>query len=163
EKGDVSDWLESGGTLEELNLLRKKAPPLDLDLLDQLESDWFPDPVDVKERWPDPLPLPERESVPNLSLEYLPGVLQPWLEQIADETSIPIELAAAPAIVGIASVVAAKFKIRPWRNSGYTVVPNCYGAIIARPGAMKSSTIKEALKPVFELASIARDKHKQEC
>jgi putative DNA primase/helicase len=102
--------------------------------------------------WHDPRPLPDGLlPVPVLADALVPDALQSWLGDIADRMQVPIEFPATAAIVGLSSVVGNQVRIRPKRRDDWTVTPNLWGAVIGRPGVMKSPAIGEAMKPLYRL------------
>jgi putative DNA primase/helicase len=70
---------------------------------------------------------------------------------------VPLEFVAVPAIVCVATVVGRRIGIHPKANDDWLVVPNLWGAIIARPGMLKSPALGEALAPIRRLAAEARE------
>jgi hypothetical protein len=66
---------------------------------------------------------------------------------------VPLEMAAVPAIVTIASVVGRRIGIYPKAKDDWLVVPNLWGAIVARPGKMKTPTLDAVFKPIRHLAA----------
>lgn len=113
--------------------------------------------------WPIRQPLPpELPSVPTLPATLIPASLQPWLVDIADRAAIPLEYPSIPAIVGLGAVVGRSLGIRASRFDDYLIVPNLWGAIIGRPGWMKSYAVSEPLKPLSRLAHEARERYAQD-
>lgn len=104
---------------------------------------------------------PLRPEAPSLPPDLLPPPLRPWLEDVTARMQVPLELAAVPAIVGLASVVGRRVAILPKAEDDWLVVPNLWGGIIARPGMLKSPTLAEALQPVRRLAAAARTHYEQ--
>ena len=109
--------------------------------------------------WQEPRPLPPIAApVPTLPAALLPAPLRPWLADVAERVSIPLEFVAAPAIVALGSVVGRGVAIRPmarddWQNPG-----NLWGGIVGPPGSMKTPAVSEALRPVRRLAAEARQR-----
>jgi putative DNA primase/helicase len=101
-------------------------------------------------------------SVPSLPAAMIPEALRPWLVDIAERASMPLEMPAIPAIVGLGAVVGRRIGIRPGRYDDFLVVPNLWGALVLRPGSMKTSAIAEGLKPLHRLAATARDRYADE-
>jgi len=100
-------------------------------------------------------------GVPALPAEMLPQELRGWLGDAAERTQIPLEFIAAPAIVGLSSLVGRKIGIYPkQKDDGWLVVPNLWGMIVGRPGVMKTPAIGEALRSVRRLAAQAIEAHK---
>ena len=106
---------------------------------------------------PEPLP-----NVPSLSAEWLPEAIRPWVVDIAERLQVPLEFVAVPAIVAFTAVVGRKVGIRPKQHDDWTVVPNLWGALVARPGMLKSPALKEALKPLERLQIAANEKYEKD-
>lgn len=112
--------------------------------------------------WSMPQPLPNGLlPVPSLPEALLPESIKPWLADIAERLQVPLEFPAASAIVGLASVIGNQVRIRPKRRDDWTVTPNLWGAIVGRPGVMKSPAITETLKPLYRLIKDAEADHSQ--
>jgi len=110
----------------------------------------------VQSLWPPRQPLPpESEPVPTLADKLLPDGLRPYLVDVAERVSIPLEFVAAPAIVALGATVGRSCALRPMAFDDWQVVPNLWGAIVGPPGVMKSAAIAQALKPISHLASLA--------
>lgn len=114
--------------------------------------------------WPEIVPLPAlRPPVQDFSTDdLLPESLRPWLSDIADRMQCPPEFPAVGALIALSSLVGRQIAIRPKRHDDWTVVPNLWGAIIARPGALKSPALEEAMKPLHRLKYAAMDAHKRD-
>lgn len=114
-----------------------------------------------KKKWPEPLPLPEgRARAPKLDPDILPAAIRPWLEDIANRLQVPLDFAAIPALVSLATVIGSKVRIRPKQKDDWTVVPNLWGAIIGDPGLLKSPSIEQATKPLRRLIMAAEERHR---
>jgi Protein of unknown function (DUF3987) len=90
-----------------------------------------------------------------------PESLRPWLADIANRLQVPLEFPAIPSIVIVSSVIGNQVRIRPKRKDDWTITPNLWGAIVGRPGVLKSPTIGEALKPLHRLVAEAQAAHKE--
>lgn len=109
------------------------------------------------EAWQDLQPLPDGlPPVPKLDETMLPEALRPWIVDVAERMQCPIEYPAIGALVALSSVVGRQIGIRPRLRDDWTVVPNLWGAIVGRPGLMKSPALNEAIKPVNALEASAR-------
>ncbi len=107
--------------------------------------------------WTEPRPLPPvAPPVPTLPGDLLPAPLRPWLADVADRVSIPLEFVAAPAIVALGSVVGRTVAIRPMARDDWQNPANLWGGIVGPPGTMKTPAISEALRPLRRLAAEAR-------
>ena len=99
--------------------------------------------------WPEPSPLPEDlPAVPVFNFDCLPDKLRPWLEDIAERMQCPPDFPAVAATVALGAIVGRKVGIRPKRYDDWLVVPNIWGAIIGRPGLMKTPAAEQALLPL---------------
>jgi len=102
--------------------------------------------------WPDPQTLPD-ELPPVMPFDFslLPDAVSPWIEDIAQRIQCPPDFPAVAVVVALAGVVGRKVGIRPKRRDDWLVVPNLWGAVIGRPGIMKTPAIQEPLKPLKRL------------
>ena len=102
----------------------------------------------LADAWADPIPLPDlRVPVPPFDPELLPARLRPWLGDISERMQCPPEFPAVGALVALASLVGRQLGIRPKRHDDWLVVPNLWGAVVGRPGVMKSPALEEVTKP----------------
>ncbi|MCC6123341.1 MAG: DUF3987 domain-containing protein [Pirellulales bacterium] len=81
----------------------------------------------------------------------LPEAVRLWVVDIAERTQCPLDFPAVGAMVIIASLVGRQVGIRPKREDDWEVIPNLWGAVIGRPGIMKSPPIREIMKPLQRL------------
>jgi Protein of unknown function (DUF3987) len=116
-------------------------------------SDVWPDPMDL----PDPL-LPVESFEPKL----LPEAFRPWIEDIAERMQCPPDFPAMAAMVALAAVVGRHVSIRPKQYDDWQVVPNLWGAVIARSGLLKTPAIQEPLKILWHLELEAGRVYQQE-
>lgn len=113
--------------------------------------------------WQNRVPITEDSSfVPALPAGLLPEALRLWIEDTAERASIPLEFVAVPALVGLGAVVGRRLGLRPERFDDWTVIPNLWGGIVARPGMLKSHAVKEALAPMGPLEAAARERFERE-
>jgi Protein of unknown function (DUF3987) len=111
--------------------------------------------------WPEE-PRPVRHELrPVLALrpEMIPDPLRGWLVDIAERVSCPLEFPAVGALEALAIVIGRKVAIRPKRHDDWTVVPNLWGAVVGRPGVLKTPALTEATKPLRRLEAEARRRH----
>ena len=114
------------------------------------------------ETFPELRPLPpKRPQAPELVPELIPPSLRGWLCDISERMQVPLELAAVPGLVALSGVVGRKFAIRPKACDDWSVVPNLWGGIVARPGKMKSPTLAETLQPLRRLAMEEQQRHQE--
>jgi len=93
----------------------------------------------------------KRPPVPEFDAELLPDALRDWIVDIAQRMNCPIEYPAVGTVTGLASVIGRQVAIRPKRKDDWMVVPNLWGAIIGKPGVMKSPALQDVLKPLSRL------------
>ncbi len=110
--------------------------------------------------WPALIPLPDGlPAVPELDPLLLPDELRPWIEDIAERLQCPMCYPAIGAMVALAAVVGRQIGIRPREHDDWTVVPNVWGAIVGRPGVLKTPALQEPLRPLRRLEHRARDEY----
>ncbi|CUH84157.1 DUF3987 domain-containing protein [Thalassovita mediterranea] len=111
--------------------------------------------------WPDPKPiefgLPE---VPPFDLELLPNAYRSFVQDAAERMQCPADFIAAPLIVASAAALGNRVVVAPKaRDIGWLVPVTLWGAIVARPGMMKSPVISMALKPLHALEKDMLQEH----
>jgi hypothetical protein len=107
-------------------------------------------------------PLPNPPLVPAMPPELVPDPLRGWLVDLADRGCVPLEMVAIPAIVAAGAVIGRSIGVRPWQFSDFTTVPNVWGAVVARPGWMKTDAMGAALKPLGKLAAEATQRFQEQ-
>lgn len=96
-----------------------------------------------------PKQLPEsRPPVLPFQTEMLPEALRDYVYDVADRQQSLPDFVAVAAVVGLSGLLGRKALICPKQLDDWSVTPNQWGAIIGRPSAMKSPSMKEALKPL---------------
>jgi putative DNA primase/helicase len=105
--------------------------------------------------WGKPEPLhDELPPVPPLSKELLPVSLRQFAADISYRMQVPIDFPAAALILSLAGAVNRRATIQPKANdSGWIVVPNLWGGIVAPPGCLKSPVIQTATRPLNQIQS----------
>jgi hypothetical protein len=114
------------------------------------------------EPWPPLKPLPDAAlpPVPTLPPTLLPAALRPWLVDAAERLDVPLELVATPALVMLGGLIGRRLGLCPKRHDDWVVVPNVWGALITRPGFLKSPAMHEAKRFVSRLALSAAAAHR---
>lgn len=111
---------------------------------------------------PDAWPAPEEitTSLPNVfpfDYRLLPGVFGPWVKDIAERMQCPVEYLAVGALVGAGAVIGNRIGVQPKaHDTGWVEVPNLWGAVVGRPGEMKSPALDKVLTPLRRLESAAQ-------
>ena len=170
-KGDVTDWTGTGKTAEDLRALVDEAevwtPESETTfggfVSSQLgDAQNFTD-DEAEDPWEPLGDIPAlHPPVPSLPPELLPDPLRPWLVDVAERTSLPLEFVACPALVALGAVVGRSVGIYPKRFDDWLVVANFWGGVVGRPGLMKTAAISEATKPLRALAVKARERYQEE-
>lgn len=181
EKGDVSDWIDTkrkaglsdpqiADALKELctsatlvtsmsmamvklEYAKYKAlayPGQNQDKAQQEEPKQEP-----KEEWPDPEDiLMQQKLAPVLPYtgDLLPDVFSKAVKDISERMQAPSEFSAITFIVEASSIIAYRINMQPKQfDSGWTVCPNLWGALIGSPSVMKSPAMAEGLTPLKAL------------
>jgi hypothetical protein len=113
-----------------------------------------------------PLPQTKASTLPGVEPftgELLPESLRGYVVDIADRQQSPPDFAAVTALCGLAAVLGNKVCIRPKQHDNWEVVPTQWGAIIGRPSAMKSPSLRAALRPVYALQDEMRELWEAQC
>jgi putative DNA primase/helicase len=117
---------------------------------------------DAPRQWPaKPQPLPDVPPVPSMSLDMVPEPFRPWLGDAAERMCVPLELVAVPALVAFGIVVGRGLGILPKRKDDWLVACNLWGAVVGRPGIMKSAVISEGIRPLSRLVAKAHEEWKK--
>lgn len=102
--------------------------------------------------WPNPEPL--RAELPPVELfdpEMVPNAFRAWITDIAERMQCPLDFLGAALLVALAAVVGRRVGICPKRRDEWLVVPNLWGAVVGRPGLLKSPAVEEVLRPLKRL------------
>ena len=92
----------------------------------------------------------------------LPEPMRGWIVDVSERMQIPLDFAAAGAVIVAGSLVGRKVGIRPKRHDDWLVVPNLWGAVVGRPSLMKSPALAEVMKPLSRLIAEAYEEHQHE-
>ena len=164
QKEDASDWLAAGGDLGQFWTLCEAAPEWDAAArASATGQNGTAGSCGSATSWPLPETLPSGlPAVPLLLPELLPDAIRPWLVDIAERQQVPLEFVAVPALIALATVVGRKATIRPKQRDDWVVVPNLWGAIVGRPGLLKTPALKAALAPLDRLIATAAEAYRVE-
>jgi putative DNA primase/helicase len=81
---------------------------------------------------------------------------------VAERMQCPPDFPAVAVMVALAGVVGKKIGIRPKRHDDWLVVPNLWGAVIGRPGIMKTPPIRQPVKFLQRLEIAAKERYEKE-
>lgn len=165
----TAGWLQSqgikGGALVEMLCMvntTKCSPPLDDDEVKMVASsinrydkaasipvsncDW-PEPEEINATLP---------PVPPFDPRLLPPAFRAWVSDVAERMQCPVEFLAVGAMVAAGSVLGNRIGVQPKRlDTGWVEVPNLWGAVVGRPGVMKSPALAQVLAPLKMLETNA--------
>lgn len=130
--------------------------------LENLHSTWG-EPASTED-WPDPQPIHgELPPVQPFSEDLLPVSFRPLVEDVAIRMQVPMDYPATVMVLCLAGAVNRRARIQPKANdSGWSIVPNLWGEIIAPPGFMKSPVIHATTHPLTEIQAEWRAEHELE-
>ena len=115
-------------------------------------------PKEEEPAWPSPEPIkPSLRPVENLHHSIIPGPLREWLLDISYRMQCPVDFVAVGALVTVGSLIGAGCGIRPKQRDDWTVIPNLWGGVVARPSMLKSPALSEVLQPLKKLEAKALD------
>ncbi len=108
-----------------------------------LRADEWPEPVEVK---------PSLPPVDPFDYRLLPPVFRAWVKDIAERMQCPPDFLAVGALVTVGALVGNRIAVQPKRRDfGWIEVPNLWGAVVGRPGVMKSPALAEVVAPLKDL------------
>ncbi len=108
------------------------------------------------EPWPLPRPLSgSLAEVARFAPDLLPETVRPWVVDVTERLQVPADFAAAALIVMLAGALGRRASIRPHRYDPWVVFPNLWGALIGRPGVMKSPVLRAMLGPLRRRQALA--------
>ncbi len=103
--------------------------------------------------WPNAHVLSEQlPSVQPFTAEMLPPLLRVVAKDIADRMQVPLDYPAVALVLTLAGAINRRARIQPKkRDTGWVVVPNLWGGIVAPPGFMKTPVLSEATRPLARI------------
>lgn len=131
-------------------------PPLDetvvLDRVSRYAANIPSSPVEEIE-WDTPEEIGSRlPHVPEFDTTLLPTGFREWIIDIAERMQCPIEFLAAGAMVAAGAILGNRIGIQPKQHdTGWVEVPNLWGAVVGRPGVMKTPALAEVLAPLKKI------------
>ncbi|HKD09868.1 MAG TPA: DUF3987 domain-containing protein [Bryobacteraceae bacterium] len=167
EKGDVSNWREAGGTFEQFMELTNRAVLIDAAALSALRTRWGLKEDETRHQaeavddWPKPEPIQsELPPVEAFSEDLLPESFRPLVADVTERMQVPMDYPAVVMMLCLAGAVNRRATIQPKANdTGWVIVPNLWGGIIAPPGFMKSPVIQAATRPLNQIQAEWRNEH----
>ena len=136
DKGDVSDWLEAGGTVEKLEKLAGEVEPLKEAPGCGDSSEWLP-PIDLYSR-----------NLTEFPVQALPSWLREYVEAEAHATQTPLGLAAMLILSVVAAIVAGKAELEI--RAGWKEPLNIYTVTVLPSGSRKTTVFRHATAPLYQ-------------
>lgn len=109
---------------------------------------------------PAPIPLPGLPPVPPFDLDMLPESLRPYVEDVCDRASCPLDFVAVAAMVALSGALGCRRTVRAKLHDNWIAVPNLWGMIIGRPSSMKSPALAAATEPLRQIERDAAQAYK---
>jgi hypothetical protein len=131
-KGDVSDWLATGGTREKLAELVKVAPECNA----------------AAEPWPEIVSF-DAVDLPEFPTHALPRALNRWVDAESHATQTPADLAGLLALAVCSATIARRVMVEA--RPGWREPTNLFVAALLEPGNRKSAVFADAMRPLREL------------
>jgi len=113
--------------------------------------------------WPEPEPIQsELPPVRAFSEDLLPDSFRPLVADVTERMQVPMDYAAVVMVLCLAGAVNRRALIQPKASdTGWVIVPNLWGGIIAPPGFMKSPVIQAATRPLNQIQAEWRCEHEE--
>lgn len=141
EGADVSDWLDRGHTVDELERLAREAPEWEPSAADVVVS------VDGPEKWEPPTQFHEFD-LPSFPTDTFPPWLREFVEAEAEATQTPVDLSAMLALATVSGALAGKVQVEA--VAGWREPVNLWTCVGMPPGSRKSVVFRHVLEPIQE-------------
>ena len=114
--------------------------------------------------WPEPAALAdELPPVDSFNEMLLPECFRPHVIDTAERMQVPMDYPAAALVICLAGCVSRRATIQPKQHdTGWAVVPNLWGGIVAPPGFLKSPVIQQIVKPLLKIENEMYEDFSQE-
>lgn len=154
EKGDTTDLVEHFGKegLDRIQQLAKDAPewePVDLNHFNHLNHTVLNSDSDTFAPFA-PFAPPNTNQLPAFPVECLPQALSKYVQAVADNIQVSVDMAAVSALAVCAICVQRKFIVNP--KPGWVEPLNLYAVIVAKPSERKSPVMKSMTKCLYQYA-----------
>ena len=115
--------------------------------------------TDANLAWDEPIEIGNGlPAVPSINASILPSGFREWITDIAERMQCPIEFLAVGVMVAAGAALGNRIGIQPkQRDTGWVEVPNLWGAIVGRPGVMKTPALSEVLAPLKKIEAELQD------
>ena len=104
----------------------------------------------IQAAWPLPEAIQsELPPVQAFSEDLLPDSFRLMVRDVSERMQVPMDFPAVAITVSLAGAVNRRATIQPKaRDTGWVVVPNLWGGIVAPPGFLKSPVLEAATRPL---------------
>ena len=110
-----------------------------------------------------PEPLPDAlTAVPDFDYDLLPEQLRARVRDVSERMQCPADYVAVGLIVTLSSLFGRRVGVAPKENDDWTAIPNLWGAVVGRPGVLKSPALHEVMKPIRCLQERAAEAHAED-
>ena len=162
-KGDVSDWLDAGGTADELRRLAAAAPAYEPQ-----------DDAEEPEEWPEPEPLSDEDEPQPFPIDALPPSVAAAVVEYQACGGQPVEMVATAALAAMSGCVQGLVDVR--RDSQLVGPVSLNTVVIADSGERKTTcdnavsaaaerwarSEQKRIAPLYMDAKEQRDAHQAE-
>ncbi len=147
-KGDVSNWLEAGGTKEQLLKLCERAQVWNADQGETTKSPLSPKSPESENEivWEDPVLFGDIET-PEIPASLLPPELSEYVEAICQSTQTPSGMAVMLALSTVATCVQRKIEVSPYGDD-YTEPLSLWTVTALPPASRKTAVIAALTAPI---------------
>lgn len=113
--------------------------------------------------WPEPEGLQDTlPPVKSFSEDLLPDSFRAFVADVAERMQVPMDFPAVAAVLCLAGAVNRRAVVQPKANdTGWVVVPNLWGGIVAPPGYLKSPVIHSITNPLTRIQDQWRITHEE--
>jgi hypothetical protein len=119
--------------------------------------------TEAADDWPKVEPIQnELPPMRAFSEELLPDSFRALVADVSERMQVPMDYPAVVMVLCLAGVVNRRAVIQPKASdTGWVIVPNLWGGIIAPPGFMKSPVIQAATRPLNQIQTEWRHEHEK--
>ena len=113
--------------------------------------------------WPKPEPI-QSELIPvqPFSEDLLPDSFRSMVRDVSERMQVPMDFPAVATVVSLAGAVNRRATIQPKaEDTGWVVVPNLWGGIVAAPGFLKSPVLEAATRPLKRMQAEWQQEHEE--
>jgi len=150
EKGDIADWIEQRDAVENDDLRKQiEAMADDAEIVREVLADG--DSVDsvnsvyTPEQWPELIPLTEG-TVAGFPIHAIPAVVRGYIQQLAEFTQTPVDLAAGMWMAASAICLQKRFVVQPVR--GWKEQLSLFFMGVMEPANRKSAVVSDIASPL---------------